>query len=1156
MERRIFCRILIILVPCLMVLCSKPFAQITGGDNNMLYNKSAPSSNSSLFLNAIPDLNVELYTGKLQVSLPLFALSSSELNIPISLSYDGGAGIKVEEGNTTVGLGWTLNGGGSISRMVRGIPDESAYGYIGSYNLANLVATNYNNPNGIISVNGTFYKFNNVANNIAQVPGGHPIDGEPDIFYIQTPFFSTRFTFDVSGNPVFPNNSMGLKVVDNLFNNAANALTTSFVVSDEQGNQYYFGSSSTSRENTTTKFFSTSFNYVSTWYLDKIVTFNSKDVINFYYQQGSDLTTTSYQLSENYTSTFNASNNYWSSPATTIPTADNITGNTARNAFINTITINAPKYLLKIVSKLGEADFAYTNNSSPDINAANPPALSSISLIQIDPKTTIGNVVLRTLTLNYADLEDGIVNYTPPLPAQLLVERYRRILSNITVTGNTAATSSPLTMYTLKYNQSAQFPETALPQNCDYWGYANSSTFLSDGSTQDANYYSYPDIYRQPNLSLTSLLVLNEIDYLSGETAIVNYELNTYFNGTANVNVGGLRVSGISHSLATGEILTNTYLYNDSNNISTGQVYSDLYKRVTVYFGTTCCNLTALTFSQSPYSLTDDHDIVVGYSSVTVKEPNGGFTVTKFSNFSDFPDVISFPSEKVANLTNGSKISSFSYKRGLPQITRVYTSAGIKLLETINSYSALDAQPTQTEFRIQDATWFFDVSHYAVPVNTYNSNLENYRLVRITKREYDQVTPANYRETAIIYVYAPNKRRFRSITNTDSKGQSNSQTFYYADDSGIPMVTSPEQTALNAMVILNAGNVLIHEVDSRNGVIHQVHNTYGAFPVGSATNFYLTNSTSYSVSTIMKQVFYNYDLGTSNLISSNEAAGKSTATTYGYNNAYPVATIVNSSSTSAASQQQAQAGSYINTPGGATFTSAVTGNITIGLNFSSYPGSNNLTNASYSLTGPSNSSGGLCFTMAGSGSSCGTTSSSVVLNNMPAGPYSITGSASTNVPGSNPNITYQYSALVTVVANTNEFFFEGFEMNPGSTNGNSHTGNAYWNGNYTVAWSPPNGRTYLIQWWNLSGGKWIFNQQTYAANMILTGPIDDIRVFPTDALMTTFTYSPLVGKTSETDPSGISKIYEYDGLGRILRIRDQDNNILKQFDYQYNSVIQ
>jgi YD repeat-containing protein len=104
-----------------------------------------------------------------------------------------------------------------------------------------------------------------------------------------------------------------------------------------------------------------------------------------------------------------------------------------------------------------------------------------------------------------------------------------------------------------------------------------------------------------------------------------------------------------------------------------------------------------------------------------------------------------------------------------------------------------------------------------------------------------------------------------------------------------------------------------------------------------------------------------------------------------------------------------------------------------------------------------------------------------------------------------------------------------------------------------VPFTPPNGRSYLLQYWTYTGGAWAFTQTAYTGPAPLSGQIDDVRVFPKDALMTTYTYNPLVGKTSETDPSGRSTIYQYDGLNRLATVRDQDNNIIKQFDYEYQT---
>jgi hypothetical protein len=51
--------------------------------------------------------------------------------------------------------------------------------------------------------------------------------------------------------------------------------------------------------------------------------------------------------------------------------------------------------------------------------------------------------------------------------------------------------------------------------------------------------------------------------------------------------------------------------------------------------------------------------------------------------------------------------------------------------------------------------------------------------------------------------------------------------------------------------------------------------------------------------------------------------------------------------------------------------------------------------------------------------------------------------------------------------------------------------------------------------------------------------------------MTTLTYSPLIGVTCQCDPNNRISYYEYDGLNRLMLVRDQDKNILKQLCYNY-----
>lgn len=51
--------------------------------------------------------------------------------------------------------------------------------------------------------------------------------------------------------------------------------------------------------------------------------------------------------------------------------------------------------------------------------------------------------------------------------------------------------------------------------------------------------------------------------------------------------------------------------------------------------------------------------------------------------------------------------------------------------------------------------------------------------------------------------------------------------------------------------------------------------------------------------------------------------------------------------------------------------------------------------------------------------------------------------------------------------------------------------------------------------------------------------------------ITSYSYSPVFGMTSMTDPQGRTTYYDYDGFGRMVAVRDMDNNVIKRYCYNY-----
>jgi YD repeat-containing protein len=72
-----------------------------------------------------------------------------------------------------------------------------------------------------------------------------------------------------------------------------------------------------------------------------------------------------------------------------------------------------------------------------------------------------------------------------------------------------------------------------------------------------------------------------------------------------------------------------------------------------------------------------------------------------------------------------------------------------------------------------------------------------------------------------------------------------------------------------------------------------------------------------------------------------------------------------------------------------------------------------------------------------------------------------------------------------------------------------------------------------------------------SSDQVMRDQLNNLRLHLPNALVTSYTYAPLVGVTSETDPRGKTTYYEYDPMGRLKLVRDLNNNIVKKICYNY-----
>jgi hypothetical protein len=184
--------------------------------------KITPPSPEATSLAKFTDIPVNHYSGIPNISIPIYTIDSDGIKVPIKLSYHA-RGISVGEIASRVGLGWALSYGGSLSRQTRGKADEDPqYGFLNS----NWLGTFFTNISTRNTVN-TEYNMN------------QDYDFTPDVFNFSINGNSGKFIFDQEDLLPVLQKFDDVQITKNMDNGKIG----SFVITDQTGFKYYFGKS-------------------------------------------------------------------------------------------------------------------------------------------------------------------------------------------------------------------------------------------------------------------------------------------------------------------------------------------------------------------------------------------------------------------------------------------------------------------------------------------------------------------------------------------------------------------------------------------------------------------------------------------------------------------------------------------------------------------------------------------------------------------------------------------------------------------------------------------------------------------------------------------------------------------------------------------------
>lgn len=538
------------------------------------------------------DVPVSYYSGIPSISIPLYEIDVDGFKIPLSLNYHA-SGIKVSQEATWVGLGWTFDVGGRISRIIKNADDFINNNYdpehpsiLKGYYYADSIYYIFN-PRHYYPNTYTFWGNNDVPDGVfASVGYIQQYDSEPDIFYYNLPSLGGKFLFDKSRNNVLFDKSHNLVFTPFVLHNEI-----FFSVTDSQGNKYifkdvektktyrqkgYLNKNGTTNKRNLLLFDEetdswiqwqfgafeepeavsvTPYEYVSCWCLSEIITSRNRH-IRFSYQHEK-------QLLPVQESVEHVSPLIYSSSVTT--------------DYFESKTENDALRLSRIDFDDGYITFTCSNRK--DINSPDYSRSKKLDRVSIYNNS---NRLIKNIDFEYEYFNPSYIDH-----------QYEHVFTRLKLKKVTDSTiGNP---YEFSYYENGSLPAKN-SKNTDYWGYSN-------GGNYGANYYSglvygntiYAGVIKNAVFNNTVNGSLQQITYPTGGHQNFEYELNrfnTFFyyraansygtlppasNAPAYEEGGGLRIKSITSEISTrsfsypiGKLMTEPVMYYTQNRYYTG----------------------------------------------------------------------------------------------------------------------------------------------------------------------------------------------------------------------------------------------------------------------------------------------------------------------------------------------------------------------------------------------------------------------------------------------------------------------------------------------------------------------------------------------------------------------------------------------------------
>lgn len=1082
---------------------------------------------------------VDKYTGVANIQIPITEIKAGENSIPVALSYQA-SGIKVQDVASSVGLGWRLIAGGRITRSIRGRAD----------NLENFE----NRTEMLDTTTWTRAKFDERIEN--------QFDSEPDLFYFEYPGGGGMFVFDENGIPrMIPDQNIQIEYADQ-----------QFTIRDANGTKYLFTTAETTfhkrrmygNDDPKTQTF------VSSWFLDQICYANGQSVA-FCYHEDADY---SYINKESQTLI-----SYFMIPESSATIKKTV-------SIEHIIEIQKPKYLSSIRYKDYEVNFSY-NSTRVDLQGARQ--LDTISVSYIGQK---------------------------PRKFRLVYEIFDNKNLKLKQLNDISISSSPITVCKFEYYETNNLPSrnSAKAFATDHWGYYNG---VQIGANRYPNTEIDPighphyiinienGISKEPSLQYTQANSLQKIVFGSGGSKQFEYDLHQGINIRTGIieNAGGLRIRRIreieNNSSSPSVEAVRSYTYEN------GTIYADkinycIYSDRNVFNHETQCWIS----TSSVNDLTDLNGCSVIYSAVTEQLPNGGKIVYKYAPYSQYED----EDADLYTIENGLQIQEPEMNPRSPKTSRHWLRN--LLLEEIHYANDSEVKRTSYEYcclatrrKICGINYYKEdfttpCGHSEARYNIAKYYLESQPIAvsKISARKgrfnLASTTEYQYNDSTLLPV---------QIVRTDSLGAKTIVSMKYPTDYA---TNNPADVVTDALAKMKSENVIASPVETVtrfNGrVVGANLNLYSVVndrlvlsdikrfycdPDTVRTSFsdsYVDDSGHFTIAenyeTVWKAERFDLD---NTLLTTSDRGGRKSTVLYGYRNTLPVAIVQNASHLRVGSLfdtreevlHYTEGTNYLTLqqPQVVDFDVTISDTGTIGRELEVLIVGRTLPASGIYMQNyfyPKNNK--IHFSA-----------------DLPEGSFYIyyrwtDAGLATDYPDAATSIRVNnYRPVIS--GQTGCLFHTSFEteVNPVTlppTNkyiifNKAKSGNRVCKLPYEIdlrkniqGWGND---TVVLSYWKYRTRKadprWEYVEQqvvstqfsrTYTIDACDSIYIDEVRVMPRGALMTTCTYEPGVGKTSETDASGVTTHYRYDAAGRLIKVLGQDGQLLKRYTYVGNNRIE